>query len=236
MITMRPRNERGQTQIDWLNSYHSFSFGEYYDPKHMGFSDLRVINDDYVQPGQGFATHGHQNMEIVTYVLEGTLAHKDSLGNGSLILPGEVQRMSAGSGIRHSEFNPSDTEQVHLLQIWILPEKKGLTPSYEQKPFPVEERDGRWRLVVSPDGRDGSLTIHQSAEIYVARFAQGQSLSYQPQPDRACWLHVATGVLQVNDRLLEAGDAIAVQDEALTLEGMSRDAEVLLFDLRKPES
>lgn len=236
MITMRPRNERGQTQIDWLKSYHSFSFGDYFDPQHMGFSDLRVINDDYVRPGQGFATHGHQNMEIVTYVLEGTLAHKDSLGNGSLILPGEVQRMSAGSGIRHSEFNPSDTEPVHLLQIWILPEKKGLTPSYEQKPFPAEEKDGRWRLVVSPDGRDGSLTIHQAAEIYVARLSQGQALSYQPQPDRACWLHVATGVAQVNNRLLEAGDAVAVQDEALSLEGMSRDAEVLLFDLRKPEA
>jgi len=234
MITLRQRDERGQTQIDWLKSYHSFSFGEYFDPRHMGFSDLRVINDDYVEPGQGFATHGHQNMEIVTYVLEGTLAHKDSLGNGSLILPGEVQRMSAGKGIRHSEFNPSEAESVHLLQIWILPEEQGLTPSYEQKAFSAEEKDGRWCLVVSPEGREGSLRIHQSAEMYVARLSQGQTLTYEPKADRACWLHVATGVLQVNGRLLEAGDAVAVQDEALSVEGMSRDAEVLLFDLRKP--
>ncbi len=235
MITLRQRDQRGQTKIEWLDSYHSFSFGDYFDPQHMGFSDLRVINDDYVQPGQGFATHGHQNMEIVTYVLEGTLAHKDSLGNGSLIHTGEVQRMSAGSGIRHSEFNPSETERVHLLQIWILPEQQGLTPSYQQIPFADEEKDGRWCLIVSPDGRDGSLTIHQSTEIYVAQLSQGQSLTYQPKPDRACWLQVATGVLQVNDRILEAGDAVAVQDEALTLEGMSRKAEVLLFDLRKPQ-
>ena len=244
MISLRQRNERGQTQIDWLKSYHTFSFGDYFDPRHMGFSDLRVINDDYVAPGQGFATHGHQNMEIVTYVLEGTLAHKDSLGNGSLILPGEVQRMSAGTGIRHSEFNPSETEPVHLLQIWILPERQGITPSYEQKSFPLAERQGRWRLVVSPDGRDGSLTIHQSVEISVATISTGETLTYQPQqPDRACWLHVATGVVQVNGRLLEAGDALAIAAETpeaaepvepLQLEGMSRDAEVLLFDLRKP--
>lgn len=236
MITMRQRDERGHTQIDWLNSYHTFSFGDYFDPRHMGFSDLRVINDDYVEPGQGFATHGHQNMEIITYVLEGTLAHKDSLDNGSLICPGEVQRMSAGSGIRHSEFNPSDTEQVHLLQIWILPERKGLQPSYEQKAFEPAELDHQWRLVVSPDGRDGSLTIHQSTEIYAARLATGQTLSYQPKPERACWLQVATGVLQVNERLLEAGDAIAVMDEPLNLEGVSRESEVLLFDLRKPQA
>lgn len=235
MLSLRQRNERGRTQIDWLESYHTFSFGEYFDPKHMGFSDLRVINDDYVEPGQGFATHGHHDMEIVTYVLEGALAHKDSLGTGSLILPGEVQRMSAGTGIRHSEFNPSDTERVHLLQIWILPERKGIEPSYEQKAFAPEELDGRWRLMVSPDGRDGSLTIHQSTEMYAARINAEQKLTYQPASNRACWLHVAKGVLQANDRLLEAGDALAIIDEPLALEGVSREAEVLLFDLRKPE-
>lgn len=234
MISLRQRNERGQTQIDWLKSYHTFSFGDYFDPQHMGFSDLRVINDDYVAPGQGFATHAHQNMEIVTYVLEGTLAHKDSLGNGSLILPGEVQRMSAGTGIRHSEFNPSETDPVHLLQIWILPERDGLTPSYEQQAFSPGEINGRWRLVVSPDAREGSLTIHQSAEIYIAKLEALKTLIYEPRADRACWLHVATGVVQANDRLLEAGDAIAVIDEPLTLEGISRESEVLLFDLRKP--
>lgn len=234
MISLRQRNERGHTQIDWLNSYHTFSFGDYFDPKHMGFSDLRVINDDFIAPGQGFGTHGHQNMEIVTVVLEGTLAHKDSLGTGSLILPGEVQRMSAGSGIRHSEFNPSETNPVHLLQIWILPERNGLPPSYEQKSFEPEEMAGQWRLVVSPEGQDGALSIHQSVEIYMARVEGGKTLTYQPQPNRACWLQVATGVVQANDRLLEAGDAIAVMDEPLLVEGVSRDAEVLLFDLRKP--
>jgi redox-sensitive bicupin YhaK (pirin superfamily) len=234
MISLRQRSERGQTKIDWLNSYHTFSFGDYFDPQHMGFSDLRVINDDYVAPGKGFDTHGHQNMEIVTYVLEGVLAHKDSLGNGSLILPGEVQRMSAGTGIRHSEFNPSETEPVHLLQIWILPERQAITPSYEQKAFLPEEMQGRWRLVVSPDARDGSLTIHQSVEIYVARLGALEPLTYQPRPDRACWLHVASGVVQSNGRLLEAGDAMAIMDEPLSLEGVSRESEVMLFDLRKP--
>jgi len=234
MITLRQRDERGQTQIDWLNSYHTFSFGDYFDPQHMGFSDLRVINDDYVAPGQGFAPHAHQDMEIVTYVLEGTLAHKDSLGNGSLIRPGEVQRMSAGTGIRHSEFNPSDTEPVHLLQIWILPEHQGLTPSYEQKAFNREELKGQWKLVVSPDGRDGALTIHQSVAIATARLGEGQSLSYNFGPERAGWLHIATGVVRVNERLLEAGDGLAVVDESLSLEGVSRESELLLFDLKKP--
>jgi quercetin 2,3-dioxygenase len=233
MISLRQRDERGHTRIDWLDSYHTFSFGDYYDPKHMGFSDLRVINDDRIEPGQGFGMHGHRDMEIITYVLEGTLAHKDSLGNGSLIRPGEVQRMSAGTGIRHSEFNPSDMEPVHLLQIWLRPRVMDLKPSYEQKVFDRSEMAGRWRLIVSPDGQNGSLHIEQDAEIFSAVLEADQTLRYEMKPARACWLQLAKGVLQVNSRLLEAGDGMAVIEEPLVLQGVSRQSEVLLFDLRK---
>jgi redox-sensitive bicupin YhaK (pirin superfamily) len=199
----------------------------------MGFSDLRVINDDRIEPGQGFGTHGHRDMEIITYVLQGTLAHKDSLGNGSLILPGEVQRMSAGTGIRHSEFNPSDTEPVYLLQIWILPRAEGLQPGYEQKMFDRTQAQGQWQLNVSPDGRDGSLSMQQDAFLWSAILETEQTLSYEPKPNRSAWLQLATGVLQVNDRLLEAGDGLAVTDEPVQLKGVSRQSEVLLFDLRQ---
>jgi hypothetical protein len=233
MISVRQREERGRTQIDWLDSYHTFSFGEYYDPQHMGFSDLRVINDDRIEPGQGFGTHGHRDMEIITYVLEGTLAHKDSLGNGSLIRPGEVQRMSAGTGIRHSEFNPSEMEPVHLLQIWIHPKSDGLQPSYEQKLFDRKQAQGQWQLNVSPDGRDGSLHIQQDAFLWSTILEAEQTLEYETKPDRSVWLQVATGVVQVNDRLLEAGDGLAVTDEPIRLQGVSRQSEALLFDLRK---
>lgn len=220
--------------MDWLDSYHTFSFGDYYDPRYTGFADLRVINDDRVQPGKGFETHSHRDMEIVTVVLDGTLAHKDSLGNGSLIAVGDVQRMSAGSGIRHSEFNPSETEAVHFLQIWILPERSGLAPEYEQKTFSSEGRRGKWQLVISREGRQGSLRIHQDADIWRATIVADQMLGYDMQAGRACWLQVAKGVIQVNERLLEAGDGVAVSDERLTLQGVSRESEVLVFDLRKP--
>ncbi len=233
-MQLRQRTERGHTQIDWLDSYHTFSFGEYYDPAHMGFGDLRVINDDRVKPGGGFDTHGHRDMEIVTYILEGTLAHKDNMGNGSLIQPGDVQRMTAGTGVLHSEFNPSETDPVHLLQIWIKPEAKGLSPGYEQRSFMVADKNGRWCLIASRDGRDGSVTVHQDVAIQATILTINQQLAYELLPERMAWVQVARGVVQVNDRLLEAGDAVAVTEIGLlTLEGMSREAEVLLFDLRQ---
>jgi quercetin 2,3-dioxygenase len=235
LISLRQRNERGQTRIDWLESYHTFSFGDYYDPRYTGFADLRVINDDRVQPGKGFSMHQHQDMEIITYVLEGTLAHKDSLGNGSLIRSGEVQRMSAGTGILHSEFNPSDTEAVHFLQIWLMPQCQGRPPAYEQKIFKSADRMGQWQLFASPDGLAGSLAIDQDASLWAARLEAEHNLTYEAAIGRACWLQVAYGVLQMNGQLLEAGDGMAISDERLTLEGISRESEVLLFDLRKPK-
>ena len=234
MLSIRAREERGHTQIDWLDSYHTFSFGDYYDPQHLGFGDLRVINDDVVQPGKGFEPHPHRDMEILTYVLEGYLAHKDSLGNGAIIRPGELQRMSAGTGILHSEFNPSDTEPVHLLQIWIRPDQSGLTPEYEQKSFASEELDNRWRLVVSPDGRDGSVRIHQDACLHLARLSQDQALDYDIVSQRRAWLHIAKGTLQLNDQLLEAGDGVGITEPGpIVLQGLSRQSEVLLFDLHQ---
>jgi redox-sensitive bicupin YhaK (pirin superfamily) len=184
--------------VDWLESYHTFSFGDYYDPRYTGFADLRVINDDRVQPGKGFETHAHRDMEIITYVLEGTLAHKDSLGNGSLIQAGELQRMTAGTGIRHSEFNPSETETVHFLQIWIQPEKTGLTPSYQQQAFKLSDRLRKWQLLVSRNGEKGSLSVNQDANLWAAILQAEQSLNYDIAPGRASWLQVTKGVLQVN--------------------------------------
>lgn len=234
MIQLRQRDERGRTRIDWLDSYHTFSFGDYYDPAYERFSDLRVINDDRIAPSKGFATHPHRNMEIVTVVLSGTLAHKDSLGNGSLIHPGEVQCMSAGTGIQHSEFNPSDTDEVHLLQIWILPEKKGLEPGYEQRSFPRDEKLNRWCLIASRDGRDGSVIVHQDVSIYATILETGHELSFDVPPGRAAWAQLATGVIQVNGSILEAGDGLAIPGGThLDLEGLSREAELLLFDLRE---
>src|SRR3954447_21276694 len=198
MIAVRPAADRGRTTTDWLDSRHTFSFNDYYDPAYVQFRDLRVINDDKVAPAAGFGTHPHRDMEIITYVVRGALEHKDSLGTGSVIRPGDVQRMSAGTGIRHSEFNPSPTEPVHLLQIWIMPERRGLPPEYEQKAFPEAERRGRWRLVASHDGRDGSVTVHQDVDLYATILGPGESAARPLRPGRYAWVQVARGAVTVN--------------------------------------
>jgi len=234
MMTLRRAAERGHAEHGWLDSYHTFSFADYYDEKHMGFRALRVINEDRVAPGQGFGTHGHQNMEIVSYVLEGALEHKDSIGTGSIIRPGDVQRMTAGTGVRHSEFNASRDETVHFLQIWIVPDKAGHTPSYEQKAFSAEEKQGRLRLVASRDGREGSVTIHQDASIYAGVFREGERASFTLPAGRHAWVHVAKGTARVNGELLRAGDAAAIDDAgAIEIAGQAGQdgGEVLLFDL-----
>jgi redox-sensitive bicupin YhaK (pirin superfamily) len=232
MITVRPSKARGSANFGWLDTRHTFSFGNYYDPEHMGFASLRVINEDKVDPGHGFPTHGHRNMEIVTYVLDGALEHKDSIGNGSIMRPGDVQRMSAGTGILHSEFNPSDTDPVHLLQIWILPERNGLEPSYEQTHFPVDEKQGALRLIGSRDGRDGSVTIHQDVSLYATHLGEGETVSHPIAPGRVVWVQVAGGAVQLNDQPLYAGDGAAIaQEDALTLTGTSDASEVLVFDM-----
>ncbi len=231
MLEIRHAEERGVANFDWLNSKHSFSFGHYHDPKHMGFGPLRVINEDRVQPGRGFDTHGHRDMEIISYVLEGALEHKDSMGNGSIIRPGDVQRMTAGTGVRHSEFNQSKSELVHFLQIWILPEKEGLKPGYEQKTFGEEEKRGKLRLVSSRDGRDGSVTIHQDVDLYATRLGEGDETTHQLGAGRKGWVQVARGRAEINGTALQAGDGVALTDETgITLRGMS-DAEILLFDM-----
>lgn len=231
MITIRNRDERGAVNMGWLDSRHSFSFGHYHDPAHMGFRALRVINDDRVIPGAGFPTHGHADMEIVSYVLDGALEHKDSLGAGSVIRPGDVQRMSAGTGIRHSEYNASREESVHFLQIWILPERPGLAPGYEQKTVADTEKHGRLRLVGSRDGRDGSVTIHQDVDLYAALLDGDESAAFTLRPGRHAWVQVARGQVRLNGLLLKEGDGAAVSDETtLTLDG-GIGAEVLLFDL-----
>lgn len=233
MIALRPANERGHADHGWLNTYHSFSFADYYDSRHMGFRALRVINEDWVQPGSGFGTHAHQDMEIITYVLEGALSHKDSMGNSSAIRPGEVQRMSAGTGVRHSEFNPSPAEPVHLLQIWIVPNQRGLTPSYEQKTFSAEEKVGKLRLIASEDARDGSVRIHQDASVFATLLPQDTKVVHQLEPDRHAYVHVARGQVLLNGKPLRAGDGAAVTSEKVELAGASEGepAEVLLFDL-----
>jgi redox-sensitive bicupin YhaK (pirin superfamily) len=231
MIVLRPGAERGHFDHGWLDTYHTFSFADYHDPRHMGFRALRVLNEDRVAPGAGFPTHGHRDMEIVTYVLEGALEHRDSLGTGSVIRPGEVQRMSAGTGVRHSEHNASSTEPVHLLQIWLLPDRAGRRPEYEQKAFADAERRGRLRLIVSPDGRDGSVTVHQDTRLYATRLDAGQRVTHALAPGRHAWVQVARGRLMLNETLLEAGDGAAVVEEPdITLAGVE-DAEALLFDL-----
>ncbi len=231
MITVRHRDERGAVDMGWLKSRHSFSFGHYYDPAHMGFRSLRVINDDRVIPGAGFPTHGHADMEIVSYVLDGGLEHKDTLGTSSVIRPGEVQRMSAGTGIRHSEYNASRTEPVHFLQIWILPDEEGMVPGYEQKAFPEEEKRGRLRLVGSKDGREGSVTIHQDVDLYATVLDDGDRVTHALRPGRHAWVQVARGQARLNGVPLKEGDGAAVRDEtALTLDS-DRGAEILLFDL-----
>ena len=232
MPIVRKATERGHVNVDWLNSYHTFSFGSYHDPDWMGFQTLRVINDDVIAPASGFGTHGHRDMEIVTYVLAGALEHKDSLGTGAVIYPGEVQRMTAGTGITHSEFNHSADEAVHLLQIWIIPDTVGLTPSYEQKNFPAAEKQGKLRLVASRNGRDGSVTIHQDADMYVGLISTNESISFDPQPDRSVWLHVAQGEVTVDDRLLSAGDAIAYPSGSNLTIASPSSGEIILFDLK----
>jgi len=227
MIRVRRAEDRGHFDHGWLNTYHTFSFADYHDPGFMGFRSLRVINEDRVEPGRGFGTHGHRDMEIISYVLEGELGHGDSMGTGSVIRPGEVQRMSAGTGVMHSEKNAS-AMPVHFLQIWILPERHGITPSYEQKAFPAAERENRLRLVASHDGRDGSLTIHQDVDLYTATLTDA-SVTFDFRPDRYGWLQVARGAVTVNGEELRAGDGAAIEKESqLTIAG---DGEVLLFDL-----
>jgi redox-sensitive bicupin YhaK (pirin superfamily) len=232
MIKVRRSQERGHASYDWLDTYHTFSFDTYHDPNYMGFRSLRVINEDRVQPGAGFPTHPHRDMEIITYVLEGALAHQDSLGNGSTIRPGDGQRMSAGSGIRHSEFNASKTEPVHLLQIWILPEKKGLEPGYEQKSFAQEEKRGRLRLIASRHAKDGAVTVYQDVALYVALLGKGEQVEHRLTPGRHAWIQVARGAVSVNGTETKQGDGAAVSDEErLAIAGREEDSEILLFDL-----
>ena len=231
MMTIRRAEERGHADHGWLNSYHSFSFADYYDPEHMGFRSLRVINDDRVKAGQGFGTHPHRDMEIVSYVLEGSLAHKDSMGTGSVIRPGDVQRMSAGTGVLHSEFNASKSEAVHFMQIWLLPAERGIEPSYEQKTFGPDEKRGRLRVVASPDAREGSVLLHTDAVIHAGLFDQGQSAELALASGRHAWVQVARGRVRVNGKELREGDGAAFTDESLVrFEGLD-SAEVLAFDL-----
>jgi quercetin 2,3-dioxygenase len=232
MLTLRPAQERGAANFGWLNSAHSFSFGNYYDPNHMGFASLRVINEDIVAPGQGFGTHGHRDMEILTYVLDGALEHKDSIGNGSVIRPGDVQRMSAGTGIMHSEYNASKTDPVHFLQIWILPAQSNLEPSYEQTHISADQTHNQLRLIGSSDGREGSVTIHQDVNLYAALVDGGTTIRHDVASDRAIWVQVALGAITLNDQSLAVGDGVAITDAStVVLTGVSSTAEVLLFDM-----
>jgi quercetin 2,3-dioxygenase len=231
MIIVRPAEERGVANFGWLDSRHTFSFGHYYDPRHMGIGALRVINDDRVAPGGGFDTHAHQDMEIISYVLEGAMEHQDSIGTGSVIRPGDVQRMTAGTGIAHSEFNHSRTEPVHFLQIWIVPERKGLEPGYEQKTFPLEERRGKARLVASRDGRNGSLTVHQDIDLYTSVLEAGDEVAIALRPERSAWVQVARGAVTLNGTGLKEGDGAAVFDTATLTLTSDTGGEVLVFDL-----
>jgi quercetin 2,3-dioxygenase len=232
MITVRRANERGTANFGWLDSRHTFSFGEYYDPVQMGFGPLRVINEDRVSPGQGFGTHGHKDMEIISYVLDGALEHKDSIGTGSVIRPGDVQIMSAGTGIRHSEFNHSKAEPVHFLQIWVMPNRRGIAPRYEQKTFPDTEKRGRLRLVGSSDGRDGSVVIHQDVEVFATLLNEGESLTYALASERKCWIQVLRGSVALDSHDLVAGDGVAIVSQPdLSLTAKADDTEMLVFDL-----
>jgi redox-sensitive bicupin YhaK (pirin superfamily) len=231
MITIRHAEDRGHANHGWLDTYHTFSFASYHDPNHTRFRALRVMNEDWVAPGQGFGTHPHDNMEIVTYVLEGALEHRDSMGNGEVLRPGEFQRMSAGTGITHSEFNPSADEPVHLYQIWLFPETRNIEPSYEQKSFPASERHNRLRLVASRDAADGSLQIHQDARIYLATIENAAQLNYELADSRHAWLQVLRGNVAMNSHNLKAGDGAAVSDERRLAIQATSDAEVMLFDL-----
>ncbi|MFO1432301.1 MAG: pirin family protein [Candidatus Competibacteraceae bacterium] len=233
MLQPRYAGDRGHANHGWLDTFHTFSFASYYDPAEMGWGDLRVINEDRVQPGKGFGMHGHNDMEIITYILAGALQHKDSMGNSAIIRPGEVQRMSAGSGVLHSEFNPSQTEPVHLLQIWIEPNVTGIQPSYEQKFFAPEEKQGRLRLVASNDGREGSVTIHQDAAVYVTLLEPGQTVVHPLAPGRRAYVQVARGTVMIDGQPFRAGDGARIEDEAeIVLTSAEGSAEVLLFDLK----
>jgi redox-sensitive bicupin YhaK (pirin superfamily) len=231
MIRIRKSLDRGHADHGWLNTYHTFSFADYHDPAQMGFRSLRVINEDRVQPGMGFGAHGHRDMEIVTYVLEGALEHKDSLGNGSVLRPGEFQRISAGTGVQHSEFNPSASEPVHFYQIWLLPKTKGIEPSYEQKMFPEAEKRGKLRLVASPEGSDGSLAIHQDARVYLSTLVPGESVAHAIAPGRHAWLQILRGRVSVNGTSLETSDGLAASDEPSLTIVANQPAEIMLFDL-----
>lgn len=231
MIDVRKSGDRGHAQHGWLDSFHSFSFADYYDQEHMGFGALRVINEDRVQPGQGFGTHGHRDMEIISYVLSGGLAHRDSMGNGSTIRPGDVQRMSAGTGVMHSEFNASDSDPVHFLQIWIEPARRGVKPGYEEKRFDPETKRGRLRLIASPDGADGSVTINQDARLYAAILDGADAVEHAVADGRRAYVHVVRGQAEVNGQPLAGGDAIKLVNESRVRISSARDAELLLFDL-----
>jgi len=231
MLTIRKAEERGHANHGWLDTYHTFSFADYQDMRHMGFGPLRVINDDSVKPGQGFGTHGHRDMEIITYVLEGALEHKDSMNNGSIIRPGNVQRMSAGTGVRHSEFNPSSDQRVHLLQIWIEPKITGVKPGYEEKQFGTAEKKGQLRLIAAPDGRAGSVTIHQDAYVYAAVLDGKDAVTHRLAPVRRAYLHVARGSIEVNGTPLKGGDGVKISGESEISLARAAQAEVLLFDL-----
>ena len=231
MITLRKSGDRGHADHGWLDSWHSFSFADYHDPAHMGFGPLRVINEDRVQPGMGFGTHGHRDMEIISYVLDGELAHNDSMGNGSVIVPGDVQRMSAGRGVRHSEFNPSKTAAVHFLQIWIEPARSGIDPSYEQTRVPAAAKRGRLKLIASPDGPEGAVTIHQDATVWAALLDGDEAARHELAPGRRVYVHVALGSVSVNGTPLAAGDAALIEGEPAVTLDHGQGAEVLLFDL-----
>jgi redox-sensitive bicupin YhaK (pirin superfamily) len=229
MITIRPGNARGAAKLDWLDSRHTFSFGHYFDPPHMGFGTLRVINEDRVRPGGGFPTHGHNDMEIISYVLEGALEHKDSLGTGSVIRPRDVQRMTAGTGIRHSEFNHSQTQPVHFLQIWILPERVGLEPGYEQRTF--ADKRNRLRLIASRDGREGSVTVHQDADVFASLLDAGVRIAHPLRQGHKAWIQVARGAVRVGGVCLAAGDGAGIEEQPEIMIEADEDAEILLFDL-----
>lgn len=235
MFEIRKSTDRGVANFGWLESHHTFSFGSYYDPMQSGFSDLLVINDDRVKPGKGFDTHGHRDMEIFSYVLSGALEHKDSMGTGSVIYPGDVQMMSAGTGIRHSEFNHSRQELVHFLQIWIVPNQKGVQPRYQQKHFSQEEKQGQLRVIISPDGRDNSLAVYQDVTVYAGCLSAGDEVTYQAAADRYTYIHLAQGTLSVNGTVLEAGDGMKIRQESVIQLTDAEAAEVLVFDLRPRE-
>jgi len=232
MMKIRQANDRGPSNLGWLNSKHTFSFGHYYDAGHMGFASLRVINDDRVAPGAGFGSHPHDNMEIISYVLDGALEHKDSMGNGSVIRPGDVQRLSAGTGMMHSEYNHSQTEEVHFLQIWFLPDKKNVEPGYEQKAFSDDEKRGKFRLVASKAGRDGSVSLNQDMDMSVALLDGDETATYLTGKDRLLWVHIARGEVTLNSQELSAGDGVALAEEELLTFERGHHAEVIVFDMK----